>query len=234
MARAGLDKQPDEVSQMFDGIAENYDRTNTVISAGQDRRWRKLTREALALQKGELVLDIAAGTGVSSVKLSDDGAQVVSLDFSLGMLQVGRQKYPDLPQVAGDAMHLPFPDDTFDALTISFGLRNVMDTEAGLAEILRVTKPGGRIVICEFSTPTNSAFRAVYNKYLVAALPKVAKAVSRTKDSYEYLTESISEWPDQVSLGRLMKKVGWSKVAYRSLSGGIVALHRAVKPSAED
>lgn len=230
MARAQLDKMPHEVAAMFDAVAGRYDLTNDVLSLGQDRRWRVRTVDAVDARPGELVLDLAAGTGTSSVPFADAGARVVPCDFSLGMLEAGKDRRPALPFVAGDALHLPFADESFDAVTISFGLRNVADTTAALAEMLRVTRPGGRIVVCEFSTPAWEPLRTVYSEYLVRALPAVARVVSSDPESYEYLADSIRAWPDQVALGRLMLRAGWRDVAYRNLSGGIVALHRATRP----
>lgn len=230
MSRASLEKKPHEVASMFDGIARRYDLTNDLISLGQDRRWRRLTVDAIGAMPGEQVLDLAAGTGASSEPLADSGVRVVPCDFSIGMLAVGKQRRPDLSFTAGDAMHLPFADASFDAVTISFGLRNVADTSSALAEMLRVTRPGGRVVICEFSDPTWAPFRVVYQNYLMRALPKVAGLVTKDAGSYEYLAESIRAWPDQVGLATLMKDAGWTGVAYRNLSGGIVALHRATRP----
>ncbi len=231
MSRASLEKKPAEVASMFDGIARRYDLVNDLVSLGQDRRWRRATVDAVAALPGEKVLDLAAGTGTSSEPFADDGAVVVPSDFSLGMLRVGKERRPDLPFVAGDATRLPFADGAFDAVTISFGLRNVVDTGAALREMLRVVRPGGRVVICEFSHPTWAPFRTVYMEYLMRALPVVAGAVTRDKGSYEYLAESIRAWPSQADLARLMLDAGWEQVQYRDLSGGIVALHRAVRPA---
>ncbi len=230
VSRASLEKNPAEVASMFDGIARRYDLTNDLISLGQDRRWRRITVAAVDASPGERVLDLAAGTGTSSEPFADAGAVVVPSDFSFGMLQVGKSRRGDLPFVAGDATRLPFADAAFDVVTISFGLRNVVDTSAALAEMLRVVRPGGRIVISEFSHPTWAPFRRAYLEYLMRALPVVASTVTREKDSYEYLAESIRAWPDQEALGRLMLDAGWAQVGYRNLSGGIVALHRAVRP----
>ncbi len=229
MPRASLDKDPDAVASMFDSIAGRYDLTNDVLSMGQDRRWRKATVRAVDARPGERVLDLAAGTGTSSEPYANQGIQVVPCDFSVGMLQVGKKRSPDLPFVAGDATALPFADASFDAVTISFGLRNVTDTAGGLRELLRVTRPGGRIVVCEFSTPTWPPFRKAYSEYLVKALPKVAGAITRESGSYDYLAESIGAWPDQTGLAKLMLGAGWSKVAYLNLTGGVVALHRGTR-----
>ncbi|HEY8716970.1 demethylmenaquinone methyltransferase [Pengzhenrongella sp.] len=230
MSRASLDKQPHEVAEMFDGIASRYDLTNDVMSLGQDRRWRAATIRALGVQAGDRVLDLAAGTGTSSVPLADAGVDVVPCDFSYGMLAVGKRRRPDLGFVAGDATRLPFADESFDAVTISFGLRNVVDTDAALREMLRVTRPGGRLVVCEFSHATLAPFRTVYENYLMRALPVIARAVSKETDAYAYLSESIRSWPDQRALGHLLRAAGWRDVAYRNLSGGIVALHRGTRP----
>lgn len=229
MTRADLEKKPAEVQAMFDAVARRYDLTNDVLSLGQDRRWRHQVVAAVDPQPGEMVLDLAAGTGTSSQPFRDLGATVVPCDFSVGMLQVGKQHRPHLPFTAGDATRLPFADDTFDAVTISFGLRNVVDPDAGLREMARVTRPGGRIVVCEFSSPTWDAFRTVYIEYLMKALPSVARAVSSSPDAYVYLAESIRAWPDQPALAARLATAGWSDVQWRNLTGGIVALHRATK-----
>jgi demethylmenaquinone methyltransferase / 2-methoxy-6-polyprenyl-1,4-benzoquinol methylase len=228
-ARADLSKRPREVASMFDAVARRYDLTNDVLSAGQDRRWRRAVVEAVDPRPGERVLDLAAGTGTSSEPFAAAGCQVVPSDFSLGMLRVGRAARAHLPFVAGDALRLPFAAGSFDAVTISFGLRNLVDPEAGLAEMARVTRPGGRLVVCEFSHPTNATFRTLYEGYLVKALPAVARRVSSAPDAYVYLAESIQDWPDQRALAELMGGCGWTDVAWRNLSAGIVALHRATR-----
>lgn len=212
---------------MFDDVAERYDLTNDVLSLGQDRRWRRAVLAAVEPKLGERVLDLAAGTGTSSVPFLYAGATAVPCDFSLGMLQVGKRERPRLPFVGGDATRLPFGDETFDAVTISFGLRNVVDYRAALAEMLRVTKKGGRLVVCEFSQPTYAPFRKVYGEYLMKALPKVARRVSSNPESYVYLAESIEAWPDQEALAAAIVEAGWRRVQFRNLTGGIVALHRA-------
>jgi demethylmenaquinone methyltransferase/2-methoxy-6-polyprenyl-1,4-benzoquinol methylase len=229
VARAELDKQPTDVRRMFDAVARRYDVTNDVLSLGQDRRWRHDVISAVDPRTGELVLDLAAGTGTSSQPFADRGATVVPCDFSLGMLTVGKQARPALPFTAGDGTQLPFADDTFDAVTISFGLRNIVDPVAGLREMRRVTRPGGRLVICEFSHPTYRPLRTVYLEYLMKALPTIARAVSSSPDAYVYLAESIRAWPDQQGLADLVADAGWRAPAWRNLSGGIVALHRATR-----
>jgi demethylmenaquinone methyltransferase/2-methoxy-6-polyprenyl-1,4-benzoquinol methylase len=228
VSRADLEKQPSAVAAMFDRVAHRYDVTNDVLALGQTRRWRRLVADAVGAGPGQRVLDLAAGTGTSSQAFAQRGAEVVGCDFSLGMLQVGRQRLPHLPFVAGDGMALPFADQTFDAVTISFGLRNIHDPARGLRELRRVTRPGGRVVVCEFSTPTLPAFRTVYQEYLMKALPAIASKVSSNSAAYEYLAESIAAWPDQEGLARLLQDTGWHDVAWRNLSGGIVALHRGV------
>jgi demethylmenaquinone methyltransferase/2-methoxy-6-polyprenyl-1,4-benzoquinol methylase len=225
--RASLDKNPHEVASMFDGVAQRYDLTNTVLSLGQDRSWRRATRAALELKPDDAVLDLAAGTAVSTVELGKSGAWCVACDFSVGMLAAGATRA--VPKVAGDATRLPFPDEAFDAVTISFGLRNVNPYLEGLREMARVTRPGGRLVVCEFSTPTNRVFATAYKEYLMQALPRMASAVSSNPDAYVYLADSIRAWPDQAELAQQISAAGWSSVRWRNLSGGIVALHAAVK-----
>jgi demethylmenaquinone methyltransferase/2-methoxy-6-polyprenyl-1,4-benzoquinol methylase len=229
VTRASLDKQPHEVASMFDGVAKRYDLTNDVLSLGQARLWRKEVAKAVDARPAQKVLDLAAGTATSSQPFAEAGAYVVPCDFSLGMLQVGKERHPWMPFTAGDATKLPFKDDTFDAVTISFGLRNVQATDTALAEMYRVTRPGGRVVICEFSRPVWAPFRTVYMEYLMKALPPVARTVSSNPDAYVYLAESIQEWPDQPALASRLVKAGWSDVAWRNLTGGVVALHRGFK-----
>lgn len=227
MSRASLEKKPREVAEMFDRIAKRYDLTNTVIAFGQDRRWRRITREALGLTTTDRCLDLAAGTAVSTVELARSGADVIACDFSIGMLRQGLDR--GVPLVAGDAVHLPFADESFDAVTISYGLRNIAEPHRALEEMARVTKPGGRLVICEFSSPTWTPFRVVYSEYLMRALPELAGRVSKNPEPYRYLAESISAWPDQPTLAGWIAEAGWRKVAWRNLAGGAVALHRAFR-----
>lgn len=214
---------------MFDGVARRYDLTNTVLTFGTDRRWRRHVRQMLHLSPQDAVLDLAAGTGVSTVELAQSGAWCVAADFSQGMLAAGHQR--DIPKVAADALELPFPDNTFDAVTISFGLRNIVDFRAGLREMARVTKPGGRLVVCEFSTPTWRPFRVIYMEYLMKVLPWVAQRVSSNPEAYVYLAESIRAWPNQETLAYELREAGWTeKVHYQNETGGIVALHYAELP----
>ena len=233
--RADLGKDPSRVSGMFDEVAAGYDRTNTVLSLGQDKLWRIATTRAVAPKPGQRILDLAAGTGASSVALARSGAEVTAGDFSPGMIAEGRRRHGHVPNVTfvqADAMALPFADDSFDAVTISFGLRNVNDPRLALREMLRVTAPGGRLVVCEFSHPQNPAFGGLYRFYNDRVLPVVAKTVSSNADAYDYLNESIRDWPDQVTLASWIRDAGWTEVAHRDLTFGIVALHRAVKPHA--
>ncbi len=232
MPRASLEKRPHEVAAMFDEVAARYDRTNDVLSLGLDRRWRRAVVEALDMRPGEKLLDLAAGTGTSTAPFTDAGVLAVPCDFSLGMLRAGRGRRPDLPFVAGDATRLPFADGAFDAVTISFGLRNVAHPQAALAEMYRVMKPGGRLVICEFSTPPFAPIRAGYNAYLKRVMPLLVRVVSSNPDAYGYLQESIQAWPDQKTLCRWLRDAGFTDVAYRNLTAGIVAVHRGRKPAA--
>lgn len=214
---------------MFDAVGEKYDLTNTVLSFGQDARWRRRTREALNLQPGETVLDLAAGTAVSTVELATSGAWCVACDFSRGMLAAGRER--DVPKVAGDGMRLPFADNSFDAVTISYGLRNIHDFELGLREMARVTKPGGRLAVAEFSTPVVPVFGKVYKEYLTRLLPPIARKISSNPDAYIYLAESIRAWPGQRELTQVINSNGWHNCNWENLSLGIVALHTATKPA---
>ncbi|GAV96259.1 ubiquinone/menaquinone biosynthesis methyltransferase [Corynebacterium glutamicum] len=228
MAKADLDKDPFDVASMFDDVGKNYDLTNTVLSFGQDRVWRKRTRQRLDLKPGEKVLDLAAGTAVSTVELAKSGAFCVACDFSQGMLAAGKDR--DVSKVVGDGMQLPFADNSFDAVTISYGLRNIHDFRAGLKEMARVTKPGGRLTVAEFSTPVIPVFGTVYKEYLMSLLPQVARAVSSNPEAYIYLADSIRAWPSQAELAREINQNGWSDCGWQNLTFGIVALHSAIKP----
>ena len=216
---------------MFDAVADRYDLLNDVLSFGQDRYWRSVVKRLVGAGPADLVLDLAAGTGTSARAFTASGARCVACDFSLGMLSVGARSDPARVRfVAGDALALPFADETFDAVTISFGLRNVADPDAGLAEMLRVTRPGGRLVICEFSHLGSGIADRLYQKYLAAVLPAVASRLSRNAEAYAYLAESISDWPAQRELARRIGRAGWSAVRWRNLTLGVVAVHVARRP----
>jgi demethylmenaquinone methyltransferase/2-methoxy-6-polyprenyl-1,4-benzoquinol methylase len=231
MTRAQLDKKPAEVSAMFDNVAERYDLLNDALSLGMDRYWRKVVARAVGAGPGQLILDLAAGTGTSSRAFSSAGAGCVACDFSFGMLSVGaRKRAGGLSFVAGDALALPFADSTFDVVTISFGLRNVADTGQALRELLRVTRPGGRLVICEFSHLPVRRLNRAYERYLTTVLPAIARRLSRSAGAYDYLAESIKDWPAQQELAGKIATAGWSAVSWRNLTLGVVALHEARRP----
>ena len=220
---------------MFDQVAARYDLTNNVLSVGNAPLWRIATTRAVAPKLGERILDVAAGTGTSSASLASTGAHVVAADFSPGMIEVGRTRQahqPNVEFVQADAMALPFDDDELDAVTISFGLRNVVEPKTALAEFFRVTKPGGRLVVCEFSTPPNAVIRTGYGLWQRYAMPVLTRLTSSNDQAYDYLNESIDAWPDQPTLASWIRAAGYEHVAWRNLTGGIVALHRGTKPSA--
>jgi demethylmenaquinone methyltransferase/2-methoxy-6-polyprenyl-1,4-benzoquinol methylase len=236
MTRADLDKQPQQVAKMFDALAERYDLMNDVLSGGQVRLWRKQVQKIVAAKPGDRVLDLAAGTGTSSLTFAESGAECVACDFSFGMLHTGQTKLlakdPRREKTrgivsfaAGDALALPFKDAAFDVVTISFGLRNVQRTKDALAEMRRVTRPGGRLVVCEFSRITPAPLDMLYRRYLTGVLPKIAQIAARNPVAYDYLAESINDWPAQRELADVIRSAGWSAVRWRNLSLGIVAVH---------
>jgi demethylmenaquinone methyltransferase/2-methoxy-6-polyprenyl-1,4-benzoquinol methylase len=229
MVRANLNKDPDDVSKMFDDVAHRYDFLNDLLSLGRTKAWRRVVTAIISPKPGMKILDIAAGTGSSSKPLVDKGADVIALDFSEGMLAAGRKRHKDIKFQQGDALNLPFDENTFDVTTISFGLRNTSDTTAALKDALRVTKKNGRIVVCEFSHPTNKVFRFIYLKYLMRALPVIAKRVSKNPAAYIYLAESIQAWSNQSSLAQVMRQAGWETVSWQDLTFGIVAVHIGYK-----
>ena len=228
MSKADLSKNPAAVSAMFDDVAASYDKTNDLLSFGQSRLWRGAVRKAISPKAPDRILDIAAGTGTSSMALLADGVSVVAADFSNGMLDEGRKRYPKLEFVFADAMKLPFKDAEFDVVTMSFGLRNVENHNTALKEFFRVLKPGGRLVICEFSH-VGGVFGPLYRLYLKYVLPKLSALFSKSPDAYDYLAESIAAWPNQKALKLDIEKAGFSEVKFRNLTLGVVALHRAVK-----
>lgn len=228
---AGSDgKDAQLVQAMFDRVAPRYDLANTVLSMGQDARWRRVTARA-AVPDDAFVLDVASGPGNVAREIVRAGARgVVAVDLSFNMLAAGaRTPDPRISWINGDAMALPFADATFDAVTISFGLRNVPDPATALAEFARVTRPGGRLVVCEFAAPTVPLLRTVYQRYLVGMLPRIARVVSSSAPAYQYLADSILAWPDRALIASWMEAAGWGGVRVRDLSGGIVAVHRAVR-----
>lgn len=233
MGAADLGKDPEQVAGMFDATAKRYDLMNTLLSGGNAQLWRLQTTRAIAPKPGERILDVAAGTGASAAPLAKAGALVTAMDFSRGMIEEGRKRHPELEFVFGDAEDIPFDADTFDAVTISFGFRNVQNPRHALTEFLRVLKPGGRLVICELSKPPVQVVRKGHDAYMRVVLPAVARAISSNAEAYGYLAESIREWPDQQTLSQWLRGAGFTRVAHRNLSMGVVALHRGRKPTAQ-
>ena len=234
MTSADLGKDPKEVAAMFDDVAAGYDRTNAILSMGTSALWRLATVRALGIIPGDRILDIAAGTGTSSAAIARAGARVTALDFSAGMVAVGRERHPDIEFVEGDATALPFDDASFDAVTVSFGLRNINDPHAALAEMRRVLVPGGRLVICEFTTPPSGLVRRAYDFYLAQVMPRIAKMSSTNPAAYTYLMDSIHDWPSQGVLAGWIRDAGFTGVGYRNMTGGVVALHRGTTPKSAE
>jgi demethylmenaquinone methyltransferase/2-methoxy-6-polyprenyl-1,4-benzoquinol methylase len=229
VSKPDLAKQPSQVAAMFDTVAESYDRTNDLLSFGQDRIWRKRVLKVVKPESGQTILDLAAGTGSSSVVFAKEGVKVIASDFSEGMLAVGRKRHPELEFVYADATKLPFKDATFDAVTISFGLRNVNEPKTALKEMLRVLKPGGKVVICEFSQVGIPVIRLFYSFYLKKVLPRLSSLLASNQGAYEYLAESIMAWPKQTELVQWLTDAGFVDVSYQNLSFGVVAIHSAKK-----
>ena len=229
MSKANLDKKPADVAAMFDEVAPTYDFTNDLLSLGQSRLWRSRVAKRVAAKSGQTILDLAAGTGSSSIAFAKPGVKVIATDFSEGMLSVGRKRHPELDFRFADATKLPFEDESIHAVTISFGLRNVVDVPKALGEMFRVLKPGGRVVICEFSKVTLPVFKQIYNFYLSRILPGVSGLASKTPEAYSYLAESIAAWPDQAGLAVELIDAGFENVSYKNLSFGVVAIHVGFK-----
>lgn len=218
------------VQAMFDKVAPRYDLANAALSLGQDAHWRRVTARA-ARPAGADALDVAAGPGNVAAELIAGGARhVVALDLSYAMLAEGARRAPPRTSwVNADAQQLPFPDAVFDAVTISFGLRNIPDPELALREFARVTRPGGRLVVCEFANPVWPPWREVYRRYLVGMLPQVARVVSSSPRAYRYLADSILAWPDRRAVADWLEAAGYQRVQVKDLAGGIVAVHRGVR-----
>ena len=228
--RADLNKVPEDVASMFDSLASRYDMMDALMTGGLDRVWMTALRKAVAPHPGERILDVAAGTGASSAALAKGGAEVVACDLSEGMIEVGRERHPEIEFVHGNALDLDFEDGSFDAVTISWGLRNIPDPALALREMARVVRPRGRLVVLEFSTPPSRIFRGLYSAYQSTVMPALARVASVNEGAYDYLVESIRHWPDQLEVGRMVAANGWGEVEYRNLTGGIACMHRAVKP----
>jgi len=214
---------------MFDGVANRYDFLNDLLSLGRTKAWRRVVTSIIGPKPGIKILDIAAGTGASTRPLVDAGADVIAVDFSAGMINVGKKRNKDIKFVQGDALNLPFEDNSFNVTTISFGLRNTSNINLALKDALRVTKAGGRIVIAEFSHPSNFLFRKIYLNYLMKALPIISRKISKNPEAYVYLAESIRAWPNQEGLASKMRDAGWKSVAWQDLTFGIVAVHIGYK-----
>lgn len=228
-----------KVAQVFHSVAARYDLMNDLMSGGIHRLWKRFTIEASAVRPGHKVLDIAGGTGDLTIKFSElvgDQGLVVLADINGSMLAVGRDRLIDRGVVGNvqylqtDAQSLPFPDNSFDCITIAFGLRNVTNKDQALASMLRVLKPGGRLLILEFSKPKNELLAKVYDTYSFKLLPTIGKVIANDPDSYRYLAESIRMHPDQNTLKEMMETAGFAKCEFFNLTGGIVALHKGIKP----
>ncbi|MDE0875748.1 MAG: bifunctional demethylmenaquinone methyltransferase/2-methoxy-6-polyprenyl-1,4-benzoquinol methylase UbiE [Porticoccaceae bacterium] len=234
-----VEEKAGKVADVFHSVASNYDLMNDLMSAGVHRLWKRMTIEMSGVRSGNKVLDIAGGTGDLAAKFSrivgKDG-YVVLADINESMLKVGRDRLMDLGVVdnvkfsQSDAQYLPFPDNTFDVITIAFGLRNVTDKELALKSMLRVLKPGGRLLVLEFSKPGNPVLSKIYDTYSFSILPKLGKLFADDAESYQYLAESIRMHPDQQTLMGMMNDAGFTNTDFHNMTGGVVALHRGVKP----
>jgi demethylmenaquinone methyltransferase/2-methoxy-6-polyprenyl-1,4-benzoquinol methylase len=225
------------VREMFSGIATKYDFLNHFLSVNTDKRWRRLVRRKLEneLQNPDsLILDVACGTGDLSIELQQHAkARVIGTDFCRPMLAIAKEKnaknHTSIPYIEGDGMNLSFADNSFNAVTIAFGLRNFSNWENGLRELHRVLKKGGRLAVLEFSTPVIPGFKQIFNLYFTQILPRIGGAVSGSRGAYEYLPDSVSRFPDQKNLAAMMTEIGFSDVEYKNLTGGIAAIHTGTK-----
>ena len=233
------DAKADMVAGVFHSVAARYDLMNDLMSGGIHRIWKRFTIELSGVRKGHSVLDIAGGTGDLAARFANivgSEGKVILADINDSMLKVGRDKlidngqYGNIDCVQADAQDLPFPDDSFDCITIAFGLRNVTDKDAALRSMLRVLKPGGRLLVLEFSKPPNELLGKAYDTYSFKILPLLGKIVANDSDSYQYLAESIRMHPDQETLKDMMEDAGFSRCEYHNMTGGVVALHKGIKP----
>ncbi|HEV2706347.1 MAG TPA: bifunctional demethylmenaquinone methyltransferase/2-methoxy-6-polyprenyl-1,4-benzoquinol methylase UbiE [Pyrinomonadaceae bacterium] len=216
------------VREMFSGIAGRYDLLNHLLSGNTDKRWRRRVAERMrpSLVAGARALDVACGTGDLTLALAEAGrAEVIGLDFCRPMLEIAARKTPGIAYIEGDALRLPFADESFEVVTIAFGLRNLAGVEEGLRELCRVLRPGGRIGVLEFSSPVVPGFRRLFQFYFTRVLPRIGGLVSGSRGAYEYLPRSVSQFPDQKRLVALMQAAGFAEVEYSNLTGGIAALH---------
>lgn len=235
-AEVSREEHARRVRVMFSGIARRYDLLNHLLSGNVDKRWRRKAARALesSLIEGACVLDVACGTGDLSLVLAEAGAaRIIGLDFCRPMLEIARRKAVaqsrSIPFVEGDALRLPFADETFDAVTIAFGLRNLAGVADGLRELRRVLKEGGRLAVLEFSSPVVPGFKALFRFYFTRVLPQIGGLVSGSRGAYEYLPDSVSRFPDQKRLAELMRAEGFERVEYSNLTGGIAALHTGTR-----
>lgn len=234
-----VDEKAGRVADVFHSVASRYDLMNDLMSGGVHRLWKRFTIEISAVRAGHKVLDIAGGTGDLSyqfAKLVGAEGQVILADINASMLNVGRDRLLDrglsgnIQFAQADAQYLPFPDNTFDCITIAFGLRNVTDKDMALRSMLRVLKPGGRLLVLEFSKPQNTLLEKVYDTYSFKVLPFMGKLITNDADSYRYLAESIRMHPDQQTLKQMMQEAGFENTEFHNMTGGIVALHKGIKP----
>jgi len=234
-----VEEKAGKVADVFHSVAGKYDLMNDLMSGGVHRLWKRMTIEMSGVRRGNMVLDIAGGTGDLTAKFSrivGSKGTVVLADINDSMLRVGRDRLMDLGIVnnvkfsQADAQYLPFPDNSFDVITIAFGLRNVTDKDLALRSMLRVLKPGGRLLVLEFSSPANPLLSKIYDTYSFSILPKLGKLFASDADSYQYLAESIRMHPDQETLQGMMDNAGFANTDFHNMTGGVVALHRGVKP----
>ncbi|WP_346838124.1 bifunctional demethylmenaquinone methyltransferase/2-methoxy-6-polyprenyl-1,4-benzoquinol methylase UbiE [Microbulbifer sp. SAOS-129_SWC] len=234
-----VDEKAGRVADVFHSVAARYDVMNDLMSGGVHRLWKRFTIELSGARKGQTILDIAGGTGDLTARFSrivGPEGQVVLADINESMLKVGRDRLFDrgiagnVVPVQADAQYLPFPDNTFDCITIAFGLRNVTDKDLALRSMLRVLKPGGRLLVLEFSKPESKLLEKVYDQYSFRLLPFMGKLVANDAESYRYLAESIRMHPDQETLKQMMADAGFVDCEFHNMTGGIVALHKGIKP----